>query len=151
MGPSDVRIETKDKLPLMKCLAFFLGKRFMTDFFTTYRIPFCSPVIACPVGVNTARVHLDYAQTMRHEMYHVRQFAPWYGPIWMLLLVALVPLPILWSGRWLVEREAYLSDIRHGADLEAVVQVLWHDYGWCWPTPLMRRWFYKQLRSRGTR
>jgi hypothetical protein len=31
------------------------------------------------------------------------------------------------------------------ADLERVVDTLWRVYGWCWPTPLMRRWFLRRL------
>src|SRR5690606_9052076 len=86
--------------------------------------------------------------TLPHELVHARQFATWWGPWLLPLLAALLPLPTLLSGRWFIERHAYLQDIRAGRrTVEAAVQTLWRDYGWCWPRSLMRRWFERELRA----
>jgi len=63
----------------------------------------------------------------------------------------LVPLPVLLSGRWYVEREAYLDEIRRGRKtIDRAVEQLWgFGYLYPWLPFLMRRWFTKQLELRG--
>lgn len=145
----------KGNSPLMRFIAFFLGDKFLTDFWTTWRLPFQEHV---RIGYPSGRTDLDGKATaydiadtiiVDHELVHATQFRPWYGPWWVILFVSLFPLPVLFSGRWFVERRAYLKHIKTGYySVDAVVDALWHRYGWCWPKPLMRRWFAKQLESK---
>jgi len=66
----------------------------------------------------------------------------------MFWLVWLLPLPVLFSGRWFIERAAYLDGIiKYGDDVEKCVNTLWDGYLWPWPKPLMRKWFYKKLKE----
>src|SRR5690242_9812494 len=81
-----VELARKDADVLMLALAFILGRRFLTDYWTTYRLPFGKPRITYPPGVLNP---LDHWQTLEHELFHVEQFAPWYGPALVALLVAL--------------------------------------------------------------
>lgn len=125
-----------------------LGPAFMESFFTTIRFPLCRPRIYCPRSGPVARAS-RFAQVLRHELVHVRQFAPWYGPAWVALQYLLVPLPFGLSGRWFIERDAYVVDIEHligrghpaSRAIDIAVEQLWGAYGWPWPRAWMRRWF----------
>jgi hypothetical protein len=87
----------------------------------------------------------QYATIRAHELEHVWQFRR-YGFLIMLLGYFLLPLPVLFSGRWLIERRAFLKDIRAKArSVDGAVDTLWYDYAAPWPRGLMRRWFNHQL------
>lgn len=136
-----VEIIRKDSSLLMRAIGWVLPS--FSLFWTTYRLPFCIARICYPKFVNDPREHKD---TIAHEMVHVRQFQGALGPLKMLLLATVFPLPVLFSGRWLIEREAYLNDIRAGRHtIDAAVDVLWRAYGYPWPKSLMRSWFKKKL------
>lgn len=109
-------------------------------FYLTYRLPGMS---LARITVPRNRVDWDI---IAHELHHVKQFSTWWGP-WLIPLAAvLFPLPILFSGRWWIERQAYLADIKAGRDTaEGAVTTLWRFYGWPYPKCLMRRWFTAQL------
>lgn len=143
--PIAIMIVNKGDSPLMRALALVLGRQFLTRFWTTWRLPFQRAVrIGYPAGMT--RSDAAASTVVAHEMHHARQVWPWYGPLWVLPCAALLPLPVLFSGRWWIERGAYLDDIRDGRiTTEQAVDVLWRAYGWCWPRPLMRRWFTAAL------
>jgi len=84
--------------------------------------------------------HDDVLATLSHELVHVRQWKK-YG--WLLLLLYfLFPLPIGFAYfRWKFEREAYLTEIKHGWSIDLCVDVIWDDYWWPWPKSWMRNWF----------
>jgi len=64
-------------------------------------------------------------------------------------LYLFLPLPVLFSGRWYFERHAYLHNIiNHGYSIERVVDTLWNNYLWCWPKPLMKKWFERKVKER---
>lgn len=110
---------------------------------TTYRLPFRKARICYPDFVVRP---MAYTQILGHELYHVRQLRPWWGPLWIGLLVSIFPLPVLFSGRWFVERGAYLHDIRTGGiSPERAAAILWHGYAWPWPPKWMLRWFRREL------
>ena len=85
----------------------------------------------------------QYPVVIEHELVHVKQWER-LGSLGFLLLYFILPLPLLFSGRWFLEREAYLKDIEAG-ELSAnhVTYLLWSEYFFSWPKPLMRRWFKK--------
>lgn len=70
------------------------------------------------------------------------------GSFW-LAAVVLAPLSLGFAwGRWRVEREAYLTNIRARTDpkeraevIEWIVNSLWKNYLWTWPRSWMRAWF----------
>lgn len=128
----------------MRLAALILGRGFMNNFWTTYRLPFQKvPTITYPPSVFEP---LRFISTLDHEMVHVEDLRKPFAPIYMGLLVSIFPLPILLSGRWWIERKAYLQNIiHHGYDIEYVVDTLWHRYAWCWPRSLMRKWFYREF------
>jgi hypothetical protein len=135
-----VRIVSKDDSRLMRFAGFFL-KDFMTGFWTTLRFPFGKPTIYTPINARGPEYHY---KIIWHELKHVDQFAPWYGPLIMLIGYTIAPLPIFFSGRWLIERTAYLRDINSGRmTAEQCVDILWRSYFMPWPKSLMLKWFEK--------
>ncbi len=128
----------------MQVVALLLGDSFITDFWTTYRLPFQRYVtITYPPSVEHPQQHIG---VVAHEMIHVRQFARFGAPLVIILLAGVLPLPLLFSGRWFIERSAYLEDIRaRRMTIEHAVDVLWRRYGFAWPKALMRRWFRARL------
>lgn len=141
LGRRKVRLVKRDQDPLMVFISLFLGKRFLRDFWTTYRLPFCRPVIAYPSHIESP---MEHWRIFAHELVHVRQFEPWYGPFVVALLATVFPLPMYYSGRWYIERWAYALDIANGWRLtEDVIEILWTRYGKCWPKHRMRVWFQK--------
>lgn len=141
-----VRLVSKKDDLLMKLIGILLmvfGVDF-ERFFTTYRLPFQKrATIAYPPNICDI---MRFRDVLEHELYHVKQFSPWYGPLVVFLLVTIIPLPVFFSGRWFVEREPYLNDIKNRRySIEAAVNTLWAYYFCCWPRFLMRKWFKKQL------
>jgi len=137
----------KDESLLMRALALVLGRTFLTDFWTTWKLPFQRYVrIGYPTGISKPLEHQD---VIDHELVHARQFRAW-GAVAVVLLAILLPLPVLFSGRWFIERDAYLRDIRaRRRSIDGAVWLLWNQYGWCWPRARMRRWFERQLAEGG--
>lgn len=120
---------------------------FSWDWWTTVRFPFRRGVIGYPMGVMDP-MDEQYAQVRAHELVHVEQQRG-IGLLWSVLLYFFVPLPICFSGRWFIERPAYLADIlAEGKTVDAAVQTLWRFYVCPWPRFLMRRWFEKQIARR---
>jgi hypothetical protein len=93
-----------------------------------------------------------HAGTLVHEMVHVeRQWSRWWGPWIVPILYLLLPLPVLMSGRWWIERPAYLADIRAGRmTIDRAIEVLQTQYWRPWPRAWMRRWFERQLQEART-
>lgn len=141
---SDVLLISKASSWPMVVLGWIVGDDFMTRWWTTYRLPFQRKVrITYPALIVIPELHAD---TIRHEYVHADQFLKWWGPWLIPLLYVLIPLPTFLSGRWWIERGAYLVDIRAKClTVEESVQILWKDYGWCWPRRWMRTWFARQL------
>lgn len=147
--PKDFVVRDKEADRLMRichCLLCLVGSDTFMLRATTYRLPFQRYVRICvPARFVDLKDH-QKREILRHEHFHVRQFAPWYGPWLMLVLQFILPLPVFFSGRWFIERHAYLDEIRHGGLLrESAVRILWEQYGWPWPRILMRKWFDKKL------
>jgi len=111
---------------------------------TTYRLLFQKRArITYPEYVRSPMEHLHILQ---HELIRAKDLMKWYGPVWMLLLATILPLPIYFSGRWFIERHAYLDDIKRGVrTVDSAVSTLWSAYGRPWPRSLMRQWFLKNL------
>lgn len=141
---SDYMLASKDSDRFIRFLCVLLGTRFKTDYWTTIRLPwwrlariYYPPRTLDPSGRDTL---------IAHEMHHVRQLKPWWGPWVSFILTFVAPLPVLFSGRWFLEREAYVQDIHAGhVKLDDTVDELWDGKVWCWPKPLMRRWFIARL------
>jgi hypothetical protein len=139
-----IRVIPKTESRLMRAIGWF-SEDFMKVWWTSYRVPFGPPTITYP---SDTKDPYAFPQVLKHERIHCEQFRPWYAPLWMLLLETLIPLPIFWSGRWYVERKAYLRDILAGVCcVEEAVQTLWYSYGYVYPKPLMRRYFQKHVRE----
>jgi hypothetical protein len=117
----NVLLVRKDKDPLMWLIGKF-SKRFRR-FVTTYRLPGMKrPHICIPNGPIWF-APLSFKRLLKHELVHAVDFAKWWGPFFMAL--AIVP-----PGRWLVERYAYLTDIKSGRlPIARAVDKLWIDYG----------------------
>jgi hypothetical protein len=81
------------------------------------------------------------AHIVRHELVHVRQWEK-YGLLGFLLLYFLFPLPILCSGRWWLEREAYMEQIKEDPFLDTawIANALWRDYLMAYPKGAMHKW-----------
>lgn len=141
----------KDTSCLMRVLSrvlwIFGVRRFMTDFWTTIRLPFGRPTIYYPTTVSNP-FDLRHSAVLAHEAVHARQQLGFFG-LWSSILLYLVfPLPVLFSGRWWLEREAYLVSIRRGGwSVDEVVEVLWGSYFYPWPRAWMRAWFKRRLQE----
>jgi len=157
----DIRFVRKDKGPWwMRALCKIMGKTFRERFWTTIGKTMYYPTnvepetavlgLECSVARATFNMRLKnegWRHVIEHELYHVEQYRRFWH--FYSLLYLLVPLPILFAYfRWRFERVAYLHQIKHyGRSVEVTVDLLWRVYGWCWPKPLMRRWFNKELRK----
>jgi hypothetical protein len=135
-----VRLVSKADSRLMRAAALLLrgiGQRdFNERFWTTV-----GRTVYYPTCVEDPLAHPD---VLEHELVHVRQWQRWGVLMWLSYLCLPLPFGLAWFRfRW--EREAYLVQIARAADreqeIERIVQVLWHGYGWPWPRPLMRKWF----------
>lgn len=73
------------------------------------------------------------------------------------LALALAPLSLGFAwGRWRIEREAYMTQIRAAhsrADAiiaaRRIAETLWDNYAWAWPRTWAWRWFVKQIDGEG--
>jgi hypothetical protein len=142
----NVLLLPKDKSWPMRIIGFF-SKTFTYRFWTTYRLPFQKKArITYPPDVNPIKPwHLP---TLEHELIHVKDMSTSWGLFKIFWLLWLIPLPIIFSGRWFIERHAYLHNIiNHDRKIESVVNILWNGYGWVWPKYLMRKWFEKKVKE----
>lgn len=119
------------------------------QFFMVYRLPFSRTTkLTYPDHKFNPDNPDDRARCkklLKHEKYHIDFNETWWGP-WMVLLWMIFPFPVLFSGRWFLERGAFLVDIRNQrVTVEEAVECLWVDYKWAWPKPLMRRWFQNEI------
>lgn len=142
----NVKLVDKQDSILMKivgCFLTFITPSFMSGFFTTYRLPFQKQsTIAYPVGYDP----MNYPGVLEHELVHVEQQNTAWGLFKSFWLLWLIPLPIVFSGRWYLERDAYLLDIKAGRiDIDYAVSVLWNFYGLAWPQNMMRKWFNERV------
>jgi len=134
------RIRSKRGHWLWSVVGWF-SEKWRDRMWNTYRLPFCQPVIWVAALRDLPLTDKD-AGIIAHELRHVAQCSSFLGLWWTVLLNTILPLPALFSGRWFVERRPYLLDIRNGRkSIDSAVNLLWASYGWCWPKPLMRRWF----------
>jgi hypothetical protein len=85
-----------------------------------------------------------YEDTVRHELVHVRQWRK--GWFKFVALYFIFPLPVLFSGRWFIEREAYLEQIKADPFINPswISSVLWENYLCPWPKSWMTKWFLQQ-------
>jgi hypothetical protein len=149
-----IRFVAKRDSSLMRFLGFLLTwvtPQFMDQFWTTL-----GSTIYYPTSVINPR-HEKYATIVWHESIHVEQF---YTYSWFLMVCAYTffPLPILFSGRWWIERGAYLvtllCEIKENpscnieARVDAIVEMLWSSYAWPWPKKWMKAWFLSQLKDK---
>jgi hypothetical protein len=85
----------------------------------------------------------DYVRT--HEHRHIMQQEKMWLPLWIVLYL-FFPVPIFFSWfRWQAERQAYETELRAGASIDALVEVLWSNYLYPWPKSWMKKWFTKRL------
>lgn len=144
--PHGGKLVSKDSSVLMRLIALFVP-RFMS-FWTTWRMPWQSRArIGYPPGTHKPESRTDI---LSHELVHVAQFEPWWGPFVIFALVTVFPLPMYFSGRWFVERRAYLKDIQLGRHSpESAAWILWARYGKPWPRLWMVRWFREHEKEMG--
>ncbi len=113
----------------------------MDVWWMTYRLPFQKQV-RITFSTNIQKDLAEKMPTLLHEEVHVEQFSTWYGPWLIPFLILLFPLPVFFSGRWFIERDAYLVDIKAGrTTVNRAVDTLWDRHGWVWPKPWMQKWF----------
>ena len=136
----EYRLIRADESKLRKLLSMFV----VPTMWMTYRLPFQRYVrITYPIFIADPETSL----TLQHELCHVPIFSTWWGPWVVPLLVSLIPLPVLFSGRWFVERWAYLADIKAGRiTIDQAVDNLWNLYAYAWPKSLMYRWFNRHIK-----
>lgn len=150
---NNVRLLPKNKSITMRIIGallyVFMGSKFMDNFWTTYRLPFQKrSTIAYPLKSVSDPMSPAYRSILEHEVVHSKDFSTAWGLFKMFWFVWLIPLPIFFSGRWYVERKAYLENIlHHNYSIDYVVNVLWFQYAWCWPRPLMRKWFLREYKK----
>ena len=83
-----------------------------------------------------------------HELIHVKQYKE-LGKLGFLIWYFILPLPVLFSGRWWLEREAYLIDLDYymskGYTKKAASKILadgiYKKYLWPYPKSLMQKYF----------
>jgi len=115
------------------------------QFFMTYRLPFQKRAI---ISYPDNHLNPEKSTCHLHELVHVDQFNHWWGPWLIPLFAALLPLPVFFSGRWFIERNAYLLDILNDQEtVDSATERLWKHYFMPWPKPLMRKWFTKKLKQ----
>jgi len=145
----NIKLIPKHKSLAMRIIGFF-SKSFINNFWTTYRLPFQKQAtIAYPESNDISKYDQipDWAmRILEHELVHVKDMSSSWGLFKMFWLVWLLPLPILFSGRWFIERHAYLYGmIKYNDNVDERVDALWNGYAWPWPKYLMRKWFNKKL------
>lgn len=142
----------KDHSWLMRSIGWVLEttgitKGFMTRFWTTI-----GNRIYYPAHVDEPHSERYFGVREHEKMHVVQAYALGLGFLWplgtvfMALAYILLPLPIFFSGRWLLERGPYLADIKRGRfGLDQVVNNLHNNYLRPWPRRWMRQWFCDRL------
>lgn len=149
---ADVKYISKADSWLMK-LAGFFTKIFGVPFsrmWTTMgsRIYYPATMAKYPAeGTDGAKAAwiAQHQAIIQHELVHVAQFKRWtiFGVGFLYLIF---PLPVLFSGRWWIERPAYLLDIRSGYRTpQSAAHTLTKSYFYPWPNKWMIDWFLKEL------
>lgn len=141
----------KDQSWLMRLIGWFLEttgitKNFMTRFWTTignriyYPAHIVDPYCEQCFGVREhEKMHVGQAYALGLGLWPL-------GVVFMGLLYLLLPLPIFFSGRWLLERHPYLGDLKRGRfGVDQVVNNLHNNYLRPWPRKWMRIWFCDRL------
>lgn len=140
----------KDKSKLMRFLNVitwpFLRGKFLNDIWTTWGKDIYYP---CDFSDDSMASKAIYA--IAHEKVHVKQFE-YLGKLGFLIWYFLLPLPFFFSGRWWLEKDAYLIDLSYYMSLgytkeNAVNMIVDHLSGFYfrpWPKYLMKEWFMKQ-------
>jgi hypothetical protein len=132
----------------MKAIALipFIPKTFMTDFWTTIGSTCYCPSYA-EEGMGTDAWKERHKSIIEHETIHYEDFQRM-GLLAFSFLYLLFPLPVVFAwGRWMLERKAYLVNIRaepedrRDNEIERIVESLWINYAWTWPRSWMRKWF----------
>jgi hypothetical protein len=136
-------LRSKRGSPLMAVLSYLFPWRawFLRSAWTTI-----GRTIYAPVWVDVEGNLEPYRTIIGHELVHVAQWRRWWVLLWLGYLLLPLPVGLAWC-RWAAEREACLVQLRAGADIDAIVDVLWRRYGWPWPRCLMRRWFRRAMVS----
>ena len=118
------------------------------DLYMTYRFPFQKAVrITYPKYITDIN-NPECVNIIKHEMIHAEIFYKWWGPPVMIFLDILFPLPVLFSGRWFIERRAYLHDIHNGyRTVDSSVDALCKYYFFPWPKSKMRSWLNNNLKD----
>lgn len=131
--------------PVYRVIEERRGDRFMGYYATTCRLPFQKiPWIAHPDDWDVTDT--QYEDLWAHEKHHADDERTGWGLFKMFWLVWLLPLPVVLSGRWYIERWAFLEDIRKGRiTLEEGADRLWNDYLLAWPRPWAIQWWKDQL------
>lgn len=89
-------------------------------------------------------LHLPY---IAHEFVHVKQFER-LGLLRFALFYFVFPFPVLFSGKWFLEREAFLRDIYYfGATEKEISEILWKDYFYPWPKGWMKKWLIENAHT----
>lgn len=163
----DCRLRPKSAVSFFRFIGWLFPR--FNLYWTVYRVPFGKPTITYPDDVtNPTRVHY-VTGVIQHELFHVEQVRSTWGMIWSYLLCLLLPLPCFFSGRWFLERDPYLNDIKKRlckvsmgntcdpaltkayikqnkeAEVLRVVYILWFNYGYVWPPTSMKEWFLEKL------
>ena len=82
----EVNLIQKDKSWFMQALNIFLWPMGFMSFYTTYQLPFQKrATITYPKGIGA----MECPDILEHELWHVEQFKPWYGPLMVGLAVPL--------------------------------------------------------------
>ena len=126
----------------------FIPKTFMERFWTTI-----GQTIYVPDSVDMSDPgwKVKHRVTIAHENVHRIQFLK-YGYVLMFLIYVLFPLPVYFSGRYFIERPAYLVSLSfypkhmHDAVIEKIVETLWENYFFAWPKSWMRKWFKEKAK-----
>jgi hypothetical protein len=87
----------------------------------------------------------QHLQRVAHELAHVAQWHR-YGKAGFLLRYFVFPLPVFYSGRYFLEREAYAVDVRwfNLSPGAAATNLCSKAYGWSWPRSSAELWFEAQ-------
>ena len=116
---------------LMRAIGWIVGDWFMLSFVTTLRFPFRASCIYYP-SAKYAEPEQIPEWLLAHELHHVWQFAPWYGPP-LLAWRFLTP-----GGRLKIERRPMLEDIRREArNCTEAAQMFRRRYRWPYPESWM--------------
>lgn len=136
---STVLFRAKRSSLLMRTIGA-VAPKFMTHYWTTFW-----GVIYYPTSVRRPMAS-EHRYIAQHELVHLHQQRDLGGKILTILLYLIFPLPIFFSGRWFVERDAFLLDIKNGYRTVAEsVDELHFNYIRPWPRSWMAKWFRERL------